>query len=166
MSDRVEIRAAREEDVPAILAIHNEAVLTTTAVWDELPRTLAEQQQWLAAKRAAPFPVLVAECAGEVAGYASYGSFRAWYGYRHTVENSVYVHGAHRRRGVGERLLGALIERARAEGRHVLIAGIEAGNDASLRLHAKLGYTQAAHLHEVGFKFERWLDLVLMERRL
>jgi L-amino acid N-acyltransferase len=162
----IEIRAARDEDLPAILAIHNDAVLTTTAVWDEAPRTLADQQQWLAAKRAAAFPVLVAVHAGDVAGYASYGPFRAWYGYRHTVENSVYVHAAHRRRGVAERLLEALIACAREQGLHVMIAGIEALNEASLRLHAKAGYVKAAHLHEVGFKFERWLDLVLMERRL
>jgi phosphinothricin acetyltransferase len=166
MSDGLAIRDAREQDLPAILAIHNEAVLNTTAVWDEAPRTLAEQQQWLAAKRAAPFPVLVAECEGEIAGYASYGPFRAWYGYRHTVENSIYVHSAQRRRGVGERMLAALIERARTEGCHVMIAGIEARNEASLRLHTKLGYAKAAHLHEVGFKFDRWLDLVLLELRL
>lgn len=152
--------------MPAILAIHNDAVRTTTAVWDEAPRTPAEQEQWFAAKSSAALPVLVAARGAELAGYASYGPFRAWYGYRHTVENSIYVHTAHRRRGVGERLLDALIARAREQKLHVMIAGIEARNDASLRLHSKAGYVKAAHLHEVGFKFDRWLDLVLMERKL
>jgi len=101
-----------------------------------------------------------------LAGFCSYGPFRPWPGYRFTVENSIYTHHAHRRCGVAQQLLAKLIEHAAAQGMHSIIGGIEAQNLASIRLHAALGYTQAARLHQVGWKFERWLDLVLMERLL
>jgi phosphinothricin acetyltransferase len=114
-------------------------------------------------------PVLVALRDGHLAGFCSYGPFRPWPGYRFTVENSVYTHRGHRRAGVARQLLIELIElieRARAQGMHCIIGGIEAQNLASIHLHSSLGYTQAACLHQVGWKFERWLDLVLMERHL
>ena len=149
-----------------MLEIYNDAVLTTTAVWDDTPRTVAAQQQWFEAKRAQGYPVLVAMDGGEVAGFCSYGVFRPWPGYRFTVENSIYMGREHRRRGIARQLLAQLIERAGAQGMHAIIGGIEAQNVASIRLHESLGYTQAACLREVGWKFDRWLDLVLMERRL
>jgi phosphinothricin acetyltransferase len=160
------IREAEENDVRAMVAIHNDVVLTTTAVWNETPRTEAEQLEWLNTKRSQAFPVMVAVDGGELLGYCSYGQFRAWYGYRFTVENSIYVHREYRRRGIARELLHALIARARAQKLHVMIAGIEAENRASLQLHESVGFMKAAHLHEVGFKFNRWLDLVLMELRL
>lgn len=160
------IREARMNDARTMLEIHNEVVLTTTAVWNETPRTEIEQREWLNTKRSQSFPVLVAEEAGNVIGYCSYGPFRAWYGYRFTVENSIYVHREFRRRGIARELLNALIAQARKQKLHAMIAGIEAENHASLHLHESVGFTKAAHLHEVGYKFNRWLDLVLMELRL
>jgi len=162
----IEIRDAIASDLPMILDIYNDAVLTTTAVWDDAPRTPAAQQQWFEAKQAQGYPVLVAVQAEQVAGFCSYGTFRPWPGYRFTVENSVYTHRAYRRRGMGRQLLARLIERACEQGMHSIIGGIEAQNLASIQLHESLGYTQAACLHQVGYKFDRWLDLVLMERRL
>jgi L-amino acid N-acyltransferase len=162
----MDIRDAIETDMVAVLDIYNDAVLTTTAVWNETPRTQDQQYEWFVAKRAQQHPVLVAVVDGDVAGFCSYGPFRAWYGYRYTVENSVYVSERHRGRGIAGRLLAALIERARAQGLHTMVAGIEARNEVSIRLHERAGFTRAGVLREVGYKFDRWLDLVFMERKL
>ena len=112
----ISIRDAMPADAAAILPIHNHAVLSTTAVWNEGESDLAGREAWLAARAAAGFPVLVAEIAGAVAGYASFGDFRAWDGYRFTVEHSVYVDPALHRAGVGRALLEALIEPNSAAG--------------------------------------------------
>jgi L-amino acid N-acyltransferase len=162
----MQIRDASIADQAGILEIYNDAVMNTTAVWNEMPRTQEEQRQWFTSKSELAHPVVIAEMEGRVAGFASYGPFRPWYGYRFTVEGSIYVAPRHHRQGIGKRLLGVLIERARSQGLHVMIAGIEAQNLASIRLHEQAGYQLASRLHEVGFKFGRWLDLVLMELRL
>ena len=162
----MDIRDAIETDMVAVLDIYNDAVLTTTAVWNETPRTQDQQYEWFVAKRAQQHPVLVAVVDGDVAGFCSYGPFRAWYGYRYTVENSIYVSERHRGRGIAGRLLAALIERARAQGLHTMVAGIEGRNEVSIRLHERAGFTRAGVLREVGYKFDRWLDLVFMERKL
>ena len=160
------IRDARDADLPAILEIHNDAILTTTAIWDETPVDLANRQAWCAARRSAGYPVLVCEQDGALFGYASFGDFRAWSGYRHTVEHSVYVAREHRRRGAARLLIEALTARAEALGKHVMLGCIEAENAPSIALHAQLGFTIAGRLDEVGAKFGRWLDLILMQRRL
>jgi phosphinothricin acetyltransferase len=160
------IRDARDADMRPMLDIYNDAVRTTTAVWNETARTEQEQLEWLQTKRSQSLPVLVAEEQGQLLGFSTYGPFRAWYGYRFTVENSIYVHRDYRRRGVARELLNGLISRARVQNLHTMIAGIEAENLASLQLHEAVGFMKAAHLHEVGYKFNRWLDLVLMELRL
>lgn len=160
------IRDVRDDDLPEILAIHNDAVLTTTAIWNSTPVDLDDRRAWLAARRQAGYPVLVAERDGLVAGYASFGDWRAWEGYRFTVENSVYVRADQRGQGVGSTLLGPLIEAAAALGKHVMVAGIEAANEASIRLHRRHGFEQAGHFREVGEKFGRWLDLVFLQRKL
>lgn len=160
------IRDAAIEDQAGILEIYNEAVRNTTAVWNETARTQDEQSQWFAAKQAQGHPVLVAVIDERIGGFCSYGPFRPWYGYRFCVEGSIYVHTQYRRRGVARALLAALIERAESQGLHAMVAGIEATNVPSIRLHEQAGYRIAGHLHEVGFKFGRWLDLILMERLL
>lgn len=162
----MQIRDASESDLAGILPIYNEAVLNTTAVWDEAPRSMDAQRQWLEQKRAQSYPVLVAADGDVVAGFCSYGPFRAWYGYRFSVENSIYVAAAYRRQGIAQQLLDTLVERARQQGMHLMVAGIEAQNAASIRLHERAGYSVAGCVHEVGFKFGRWLDLLIMERRL
>lgn len=166
----VAVRPAEERDLPAILAIYNDAVLNTTAVYDEEPATLEARRAWFAAKLDAGHPVYVAHDGGpgegEVLGWSSYGPFRPWPGYRHTVEHSVYVAPHARGRGVGKALLPPLLQHARARGMHVMVAGIDADNEASLRLHAALGFERVAHFRQVGRKFGRWLDLVFMQRLL
>ena len=160
------IRDALETDAPGILRIYNDAVLHTTAIWNDQPSTLDARLAWLAERRQSGFPVVVAGDGSDVLGYASFGPFRLFEGYRHTVEHSVYVDGGARRAGIGSALVEELIRRARAMNKHVMVAGIEATNAASLRLHARLGFAQAGHLRAVGRKFDRWLDLIFMQLTL
>ena len=160
------IRDARELDLAAMLAIYNGAVLTTTAVYDYQPRSSEQQVAWFRAKQEHGLPVLVAEDGGAIVGFASYGPFRPWPAYLHTVENSLYVAPEQRGRGIGTALLPALIQRAAQRGLHTMIAGIDATNEASLRLHAKFGFERLAQFREVGWKFERWLDLAFLQLML
>lgn len=177
------IRDARPCDAEGVAAIYNDAVRNTTAIWNEAETDAAGRAAWLAERRQAGFPVLVAvdhepdelhgphapdrlHGADRVLGYATFGHWRAWDGYRHTVEHSVYVHRQSRGRGVGLALLHALIERARGMGMHVMVAGIEAGNEASLALHRKCGFTEAGVVRQAGCKFGRWLDLAFLQLTL
>lgn len=162
----VNIRMAERADVPDILAIYNDAVLHTTASYDDAPVTLDTQLAWFDDKRARALPVFVATLGGRVVGWSTYGPFRLKRGYRFTVENSVYVAPDCRGQGVGARLLSPLIAFARAAGIHVMVAGVDADNVVSVRLHEKAGFRQVAHFHEVGWKFGRWLDLVFLELHL
>ncbi|MBP8203171.1 MAG: N-acetyltransferase [Pseudomonas sp.] len=158
---------ATQADLPAILAIYNEAVEATTAIWNETQVDLANRQAWLAERSAAGFPVLVAHSdAGEVLGYASYGTWRAIEGFRHTVEHSVYVRSDQRGQGLGPQLMQALIVRAKQTGLHVMVAAIESGNSASIRLHERLGFVTTGQMPQVGRKFGRWLDLTFMQLML
>ncbi|KRC65773.1 acetyltransferase [Aeromicrobium sp. Root236] len=160
------IRDAVHDDLPAILEIHNDAIRTTTAIWDETEVGLDDRRAWFDGRRSAGLPVLVAERDGSVAGFATYGPWRPKTGYRFTVENSVYVHPDHRRRGVANALMPELIDRARAGDVHAIVAGIEATNTGSIALHERFGFRQVALLPEVGFKFDRWLDLAYLQLSL
>ncbi len=161
------LRDATEDDLGRILEITNHAIVNTTAIWSLEPTTLDERRAWFRARREHGFPVLVAQLEdGRVIGFASYGEFRPRAGYRHTSEHSLYVDADVRGRGIGKALLAALIERAEAGGVHVLIGGIAADNEVSIRLHERFGFTTTGHLREVGRKFDRWLDLVFMQKIL
>ncbi|WP_212628952.1 GNAT family N-acetyltransferase [Pseudomonas sp. KB-10] len=155
---------AGEADLPGILAIYNDAVQHTTAIWNETLVDLANRRAWLAERTAAGFPVLVArDTSGEVIGYSSYGTWRSIEGFRHTVEHSVYVRADQRGQGLGPALVQALIERARAANLHVMVAAIESKNAASIRLHQRLGFVTTGQMPQVGRKFGRWLDLTFMQ---
>jgi len=156
------LRDAADTDLDGILTIHNAAIRTSTAIWtdDEVPR--GEREAWFAAQRAAGNPVVVADDGGTVAGYATYAQWRAKSGYRHTVEDSVYVADGFRGRGLGRALLVELVARARAAGHRTMLADIEAGNTASVRLHESLGFAPVGRLPEVGTKFGQWLDLAIL----
>ncbi|NGO63421.1 N-acetyltransferase [Rhizobium daejeonense] len=166
MQQPVLIRDAVEADLPAIRDIYNHAVEHTTAIWNEVLIDVDNRRVWLELRRAKGFPVLVAEKDGKVAGYASYGEWRAFDGYRHTVEHSVYVDKDCRGAGIGKKLMLDLIARAKAADMHVMIAAIEAENKASIALHERLGFRLVGIHREVGIKFGRWLDLAAMELRL
>lgn len=154
------LRDAWPADIPRITSIYNHAVLHTTAIWNETVVDEANRLAWLRERQQAGYPVLVAvSAAGEVAGYATFGPWRAFDGYRHTVEHSVYVHPQAQRQGVGLTLMKALIEQARAQGKHVMVAGIDAQNTGSVALHQQLGFEATGVMKEVGCKFGRWLDL-------
>ncbi|MEN3287055.1 MAG: L-amino acid N-acyltransferase [Bradyrhizobium sp.] len=157
------IRPAEERDIPAITAIYNDIVANSTAVWTEKPDTESERLSWFKARRALGYPVLVADDHSTVLGYGTFGDFRAWPGYRYSVEHSIYVHAEQRRRGVGRILIDELVRSAAALGKHVLLAGVDASNQASLALHARAGFAEVARMPEVGRKFGRWLDLVFMQ---
>ncbi|MCW2800963.1 MAG: acetyltransferase [Aeromicrobium sp.] len=160
------VRDATVADLPALLVIHNDAIATTTAIWDEHQVDLDDRRTWLETRQASGLPVLVAEIDGEVAGYASYGPWRPKFGYRFTVENSIYTHPDHQRRGVASALMPELLERARAGEVHSIVAGIESTNAISIALHEKHGFRRVAHLPQVGFKFGRWLDLDYLQLSL
>lgn len=160
---QVNIRAASEADLPAIRDIYNDAVSNTTAIWNDTQADLADRRLWYRARRTRNFPVLVATQHDKVVAYASYGDFRAFTGYRFTVEHSIYVHADHRGQGVAKTLLPTLIEHARIAGLHAMVAGIEAQNAASIALHANFGFIEVGRLPEVGYKFGRYLDLVFMQ---
>ena len=162
----MQIRSATEADLPEILQIYNEVIANSTAIYSEQPVTLEDLVTWFNTRRAQHYPVLVATDASGVVGFSSFGDFRAWPCYRFTVEHSVHIRADQRSRGIGRALIEALVPEASVLGKHVLIAGIDASNIASLSLHRRLGFEQVAHFHEVGRKFDRWLDLVFMQRLL
>jgi phosphinothricin acetyltransferase len=158
------VRAATEADLPAILAIYNDAILNSTAIWSWDPVDLANRQAWFKARRALDYPVLVADTGDGAIAYASFGDWRPFDGFRYSVEHSVYVSAAGQRKGIGSALLGALIGEARRLGKHIILGGIDATNEASLALHRRHGFVETARMPQVGQKFGRWLDLVFMQR--
>ncbi|KTC19712.1 MULTISPECIES: GNAT family N-acetyltransferase [Pseudomonas] len=161
------IRDAVHADLPAIRDIYNDAVLNTLAIWNEQTVDLGNRQAWFAARQAQGYPILVAvNEAGDVLGYASFGDWRPFEGFRHTVEHSVYIRSDQRGQGLGPLLMQALIERARGCGKHVMVAAIESGNTASIRLHERLGFTLNGQMPQVGVKFGKWLDLTFMQLML
>ena len=157
------IRPAGETDLADILRIYNQAIEKTTAVFEYRPHTIEMRREWFRAKQAASLPVLVAAESGAVQGFASYGPFRAWAAYKYSVELSVYVDETARGRGIGSALVQSVLTNARDRDLHVVMAGITSDNAVSLRLHEKLGFTEVAHIREVGYKFGRWLDLKFLQ---
>lgn len=164
---KMKIRPAIAADASTITAIYNDLVDNSTAVWKTKHFTMQDRLAWIKERNDGGFPVLVAELPdGQIAGFASYGPWRAGEGYCHTVEHSVHVAAGNRGQGIGKRLLQALIDYAKGTDLHVLIAGIEAENQASIKLHAKLGFIECGTMHQVGTKFGRWLDLTIMQLTL
>ena len=163
----MDIRDATAADLPQILAIHNDVVTNTTAIYDQTTSTLEERRAWFDGRTKQGMPVLVAvDANGEVLGYASFGEWRTRWGYRHTVEHSVHVRSDQRGRGIGSSLVKALFPRATKMGMHVMIAGIDGKATASMRMHEKLGFEKVAVFPEVGRLHDGWHDLVCMQKML
>ena len=160
------IRLATEEDAAGIVEIYNDAILNTTAVYKYEVESFEERLAWLQQKAKDNFPVLVFEDGGEVAGFATYGPFHVYPGYRFSVENSVYVHPKHVRKGIASKLMKALIEHAEHAGFKTIIAYIDATNDASIVMHEKFGFTKSGVIENAGYKFDRWLHLALYQLHL
>ncbi len=159
----LEIREATESDLPAILAIYNEVIANTTAVYDYEPHTLEMRRQWFQLKKEQGFPVFVATENERIVGLSSIGPFRAWAAYKYSVENSIYVAADARGKGIGKLLMPPIIEAARSMKMHTILAGIDAGNASSIHLHQQFGFKEVAHFKEVGWKFDKWLDLKFLQ---
>lgn len=158
------VDCTEEAHAPAILSILNEAILHSTALYDYRPRSPDSMSAWFKAKKASGLPVIGAVAStGELLGFASYGTFRAWPAYKYSVEHSVYIHKDHRGQGLGEALMRRLIAKAEGQQFHVLIGGIDTSNGASIALHQKLGFSHAGTIRQAGFKFGRWLDLAFYQ---
>ena len=160
------VRMATPDDLVVILAIFNDAITNGTALWLDDPVDLANREGWMRAQAASGFPIFVAEIDGAVVGYASYGLWRPYAGFRHTVTNTIYLVAGHHGRGIGSILLQRLVAHARDAGFHVMIADIESGNLGSIALHTKYGFETAGVVREVGTKFGSWLDLTIMRLAL
>jgi L-amino acid N-acyltransferase len=147
-----------------ILAIFNEAIEHSTALYDYKPRTMEMMAAWFEAKRKGKFPVIGAEGdTSELMGFTTYGTFRAWPAYKYTVEHSVYVDTRFRGRGIGKRLLKEIIASAERQNYHLLVGCIDAANSVSVRLHAAAGFTYCGTIRQAGFKFGRWLDVLFYQ---
>jgi len=157
------IRNATQQDLPAILAIMNDAIENTTTIYDYKTRDEDYIIQWFTNKTKDNWPVLIYEVEGKTVAYGSYGTFRAWEAFKVTVEHSIYVEQKYRGKGIGKQLLHKLIETAKQQGYHTMIGGIDATNNTSICLHKQFGFVEAGRIKETGFKFDKWLDLVFMQ---
>jgi L-amino acid N-acyltransferase YncA len=161
----MKVRPAKREDLPGILEIYNDAVLKTTASYDYEPRTLEHRTTWFEERTKEQYPIFVVENeAKQVVGWSALNPFHTRMGYRFTAENSVYVAASERGKGIGKLLMEPLITGAKKRGLHAIIAVIDAENEPSIRLHAHFGFEKVGLFKEVGFKFDRWLNVVYMER--
>ncbi len=151
----------------SILEILNDAIATSTAVYDYQPRPRESMDTWFAEKRKNDFPVIGIENEnGELMGFATYGKFRPQQGYLHTAEHSVYVHRNHQRKGLGRQLLTELISRAKQQKLHLLLGLIDSQNRASIELHRSIGFELSGTITEAGYKFDRWLDVEIYRLKL
>jgi L-amino acid N-acyltransferase YncA len=161
--ENVTIRIATEKDLAGILEIYNDAIVNTTAIYNYDKYTNADIQQWFADKKKTGQPVFVADIDNRVAGFVSYGPFRVRPAYKYSIEHSVYVHPDFRKRGLAKILLKKIIDVARENNFHAIVAGIDADNKISIELHKQFDFIEVGHIKQVGYKFGRWLDLTFME---
>lgn len=161
----MDLRLATVADAEAIRQIYNLEVETSTVTLDLVPRTLAEQQSYLA-RRSGTYAVVVAVEDHTVIGFGSLSPYRDRPGYNATAEDSIYIHRAHQGRGIGKVLLRELVEVGQAHGFHSIIARVAAGHAASRRLHESVGFALIGTEREVGRKFGRWIDMDLLQRML
>ena len=162
----ITIRYATENDLQPMLDIYNEIIMNTTAVFQYDLHTLEQRKEWFAQKEKENYPVFIAEENNMVVGFSTFGQFRNWQAYKYSVENSVYVKADCRGKGIGKLLLQPLIDAAKERQLHTMIAGIVADNEASIALHKQFGFVEVAHFKEVGYKFDKWLDLKFLQLML
>lgn len=160
------IQTYQSEDCPAILEIINDQILTGTALYDYQPRTLAQQLAIFDDKLQKGFPIIVAKVADEIVGFGYYSEFRFREAYKFTVEHSVYAKKNYIGKGIGHLLLTELIELAKKQNLHTMIGVIDSENESSITFHEKFGFEKAGFIKESGFKFDRWLHSVFMQKML
>lgn len=165
VGSKLKLRPARSSDLGAMVDLVNDEIRLGTASWTSAPRTQEYMARWIVERTGQGFPVIIAET-DRVVGVAAYTTFRKGDGYRNTVEHSIYVAPKARRQGIATALISRLVEQAKADGLHRMIGCISADQEASIRLHKQLGFREVGRLPEVGRKFDRWLDLVMMMRNL
>jgi L-amino acid N-acyltransferase YncA len=166
MTINATLRPATANDLPEILAIVNHAIAHTTANYDYEPHSMEVQQAWFDEKATSGFPIIVAEYENKAVGFATYGTFRQKFGYRFTVEHSVYVTDKLTGKGIGRKLLAALIEKAKSGKYHMMIGVIDKANTDSIAFHQQFGFTETGVIKEVAFKFGQWLDVSIMQLKL
>lgn len=159
----MQIRDAVQTDLAEITEIYNDVLTHSTAIYNDRPATLEDRTTWWRGRLDQHCPVLVATDGQHICGFGSFGDFRPWPGYRYTVEGTVHVASAYRGRGVGSLLLKELIARAKIAGKHSMIAGVDSENTASLAFLERFGFQRVGYLPEVGYKFERFLNLILLQ---
>lgn len=157
------IRKAKQADLPVLVSIYNQAVLQTTATFDLEPVSVESRQSWFDEHTDDRFPLIVAEEGSNIMGYASLSTYRQKEAYNRTAEISVYIDEQYHGKGLGKQLLAHIIEMARALDYHVIIAGITGGNDISIRLHEQFGFVKCGEMREVGFKFDSWQDVLFYQ---
>ena len=157
------IREATANDLKDILEIYNDAILNTTAVYAYKAHTLEERRQWYESKKQDGYPLLVFEKGGKVVAFATFGPFRAWPAYKYTIEHSVYVHKDYRQEGIATKLMQELIKIANAREYATLVAGIDAANGNSIKMHEKMGFKFSGVIRKAGYKFNKWLDLAFYQ---
>ncbi len=158
------ISCTYESHATAILEIINEAIVNSTALYDYIARAPETMVGWFKVKEVGRFPVIGAiDDSGQLRGFATYGTFRAWPAYKYSVEHSVYVHKDHRGKGLGLVLMQRLISAALEQQYHVMVGGIDVSNQSSIALHKKLGFVLSGTIKHAGFKFGRWLDLAFYQ---
>lgn len=163
MSEHLSIRQASLKDIPEILDILNYEIEHSTVVYDYKKRTLVQQEKWFKSKQENKMPILVVEENNTILGYGTYSIYRPWEAYKYSVEHSIYIQNKAQAKGIGKIIMEALITQAKDKGYHTMIAGIDAENDVSYHFHKKFGFKEVGRLNEVGYKFNRWLDLIYMQ---
>lgn len=158
------IRPFIPADISDMLVIYNEVIANSTAIYIDTPSTLEELQEWVETKQIKKYPVLVAVKESAVLGFSTFGDWRAKPGYRYTVEHTVHVNANTRGQGIGAHLVKALFPYAHALGKHVMLGVVDGENTGSIRFHERLGFEEVARFPQVGYKFDRWLDAVFMQR--
>ncbi|MTK63941.1 MAG: N-acetyltransferase [Methanobacterium sp.] len=160
------IREANEKDLKDILEIYNDAILNTTAIYAYKIQTLEERKQWYEKKKQDGYPVLVFEENDKVIGFATFGPFREWPAYKYTIEHSIYVHKDYRNQGIATKLMKEIIKIADKREYATLVAGIDAANEGSIKVHEKIGFKYSGTVTKAGFKFGKWLDLAFYQLNL
>lgn len=166
MSIEFHFRDARLEDMAGLLKIYNQVIETSTAIYMDDPLPLENRIAWFHQRARENYPIFVVEDAEGIAGFGSFGDFRPFPGYRYTVEHSIHIREGLRGHGLGQKLMHLLIERAKTLGKHTMLGVIDGDNAGSIQFHARLGFEQSAFMPQVGFKFGRWLNIVIMQRFL
>lgn len=160
------IRESSEKDLKDILEIYNDAILNTTSIYTYKIQNLEEKKQWYEKKKQDGYPLLVFEKSGRVVGFATFGSFREWPAYKYTIEHSIYVHKDYRNKGIATRLMKEIIKIANEREYATLVAGIDAANEVSIKMHEKMGFKYSGTVTKAGFKFGKWLDLAFYQLNL